>query len=297
MKIKSILFGFAVLAFLASCGDDAGSDITQVDDKEPIVEKDKSKQVFYQVPTPNEMFELIRRISDKKSSTELLNKPENVSNYIDSKQKALNFGIYSADLAYLSSFEIDTDALKYFNVINRLADELRISSAFEKDFFDRIQQNIASGDSLMSLSNETYFNAYAYLEENDRGATLALVVAGGWLEGIYLATNLVTDFDAQADVVERIVEQQLTLDNLLGFLDKYADDSDVGSVIAELEPLKDAFYAIDLSKKGSSTTMEKKGGKMVLGGSKPKLEISKEGFERISTEARNLRNKYVGVTI
>ena len=42
----------------------------------------------------------------------------------------------------------------------------------------------------MFLSNDTYFQAYSYLEENERGSTLALIVLGGWIESLYIMTNL-----------------------------------------------------------------------------------------------------------
>lgn len=297
MKIKHIILGFGAAAIIAACGEDTGSDITKVEDTDKKTEKeDESKvdrQVFYQVPTPNEMFGLITKLSDEKPNSAVLNSPDNASNYIDSRSKALNFGIYSADLAYLSSFEMDTDALKYFNVINKLSDELQISSAFEKDFFERIQDNINNGDSLMNMSNETYYNAYAYLEENERGPTLALVVAGGWLEGIYLVTNLVQDVEKNQDVVERIVEQQLTLENLMGFLGKYSDDQDVQATIEDFKPLVEAFNAIELGE-SSGSGFQKKGGKMVLGGSGTKVDIKQKDFDKIVEITSKIRNSYTG---
>ena len=44
----------------------------------------------------------------------LVNSLENSENYVDVKSKALNFGVYSADVAYLSCFGIGIDFLKYF---------------------------------------------------------------------------------------------------------------------------------------------------------------------------------------
>ena len=38
------------------------------------------------------------------------------------------------------------------------------------------------GDSLEVISNEAYFRAYQKLQDEEMGPTLALVLAGGWVE-------------------------------------------------------------------------------------------------------------------
>ena len=45
-------------------------------------------------------------------------------------------------------------------------------------------------DSLLFLSNETYYNAFAYLEDNGREKALAYIVLGGWIESLSILTQL-----------------------------------------------------------------------------------------------------------
>ena len=214
---------------LSSCGENeapiqdeeipAVADVSEVDEVNNEEEESFDPNLSYEVPTPSDLFLALQSLGSE-GKFDFLNNPSKVSNYGDKKSKALNFGVYFADLSYASSFNYGPELVKYIKVVDDLSDELNIKSALDKALTDRLQEHISAGtvDSIVSISSDTYYQAYDYLDQNKRGGTLRLIVAGGWIEGLYLLTNMVESYDAESPIVEEIASQQLTVESVMGFL-------------------------------------------------------------------------------
>lgn len=249
---------------------------------------------FYQVPTPDELFNLIKSSGAGAGDMSLLNDPANVENYVDNKSKALNFGMYSTDLAYSSSFNQGVETLKYYSSVRRLGDDLGISSAFNATMIERIESNLDQGDSLLNISKETYFNAYDYLEQNERGPTLALVITGGWVESLFIVSNMVSQYDANNETIDRLAEQKFTLEHLLEFLKKYeSEDDHVASTIADLQALKTIYDGVE---EVEFEVESNEGGRNTLGGTPTKLVLTEAQFNELVSTLATLRNTITGAT-
>ena len=163
---------FTLLSFFVSCAD-PGSTVVQEEDSVPEVEVEVSEdpidEVFYQVPSPNDLFNVLKDF-DITYNKNILNDLNNVETLNTKKAKALNCGVYAADLAYVSSLGQIGDASPIFETIRSLSKELEIENAMNDVIYTRIQENLdaSNPDSLFSLSNETYYKAYSYLNNNDR---------------------------------------------------------------------------------------------------------------------------------
>ncbi|MGZ3933018.1 MAG: hypothetical protein ACXVP0_17390, partial [Bacteroidia bacterium] len=194
-KIAYFLLPVATGLILSSCGGgedkndemDNGADST----KTQSAGNTAVSETFFQVPSPGEMLTFIKMVGGKNNkNTAFLNAPDNQKNYTDAKLKALNFGIYSCDLSYCSIFEIGVDALKYFKTVKQMGDQIGVSTAIKPEIMKRLEGNLGNSDSLSVITDDVYFSSFETLESGQQGATLALVVAGGWIESIYIATNL-----------------------------------------------------------------------------------------------------------
>ena len=247
--------------------------------------------VTYQVPTPNELFTLFNDV-EVIFDVNLLNPTSNADIYSTNKNKALSFGVYSADLAFAANFGEATESLKYFSVIKNIGDELNVNNAFDQLVFDRIEQNIQgnNNDSLFNLSNETYYNAYSYLKDNDRGATLSLIVVGGWVESLYILTNLV-DFEAQNGLLSRIADQRLTLENLYGFMSEYQNNSDVSEMMEALKPIEDVLMNLESNESAIATEVDDDGTYNLDGGAD--FIINQEQFNSLKEAVSALRNSII----
>jgi len=184
--------------FLSACSSDSTDESDQLDgdqaveEAEPIEEENKVKKsgkVFYTIPSPLELTSIIKKAGAAYDNT-LCNSVDNLSNYHTQTSMALNLGIYGADLSYSSIFEQTQETMHYFAACKRLADDLGITSAFGESTVKRIQQNLNNRDSLVSIISDSYWETDAYLKENNRSSTSALVVAGGWIEGLYISVNI-----------------------------------------------------------------------------------------------------------
>ena len=253
------------------------------------------QNINYQVPTPNELFSIIKDL-DVTFDASLLNSTENSDKYTTGLLQALNFGVYSADLAFTSSFGASNEALKYFGTVKTIGDNLKVSNAFDQTVFNRIQQNIEDDniDSLFTISNETYFNAYSYLEDNDRGATLSLIIFGGWIEGLYIMTNIEKHTEG-SELSYRISDQRFTYENLLGFMAKYQDDELVSDMMNELSELEEIFLSFEQTEEEVVTT-ETKEGKFNLDGGVT-LNMNIDQFNLLKDKVNELRTSIIEATI
>jgi hypothetical protein len=300
MKIKTILIttsSFLFTLFITSCsGDKTEEEIINAKDTTQVsaeVQKESSGyETFFQVPSPGEMLSFIKSVGKRdKSKITILNSTENINKYTDEKSKALNFGIYSTDLSYCSIFNLGSESIKYFKVVKQLGDQLGLSATIKPEVLARIEKNIDNTDSLVVITDDLYYSSFERLEEGKQGNILALVVAGGWLESVYIAINMVDKFQKDNPVIQRIADQKYTLENLIEFLKKHEENSpDVRQVKADLEDLMKSFNLLK-EEKISDTSLKQEGVKKLIGGG-INLVIDEKVFNEIKTKVLKLRNNY-----
>lgn len=290
----AFLIGFPIAIFTSCSGDTETVEENNEQVVEEVVEEVKNES-YYQIPSPDEMFGFIKESGLKYNATHL-NSIQNANNYTDPKQQALNFGIYSADLAYTAAFEEYQESIKYFGSIQKLGDQIGLSSAFDKSLVERIQNNLDNADSLVAITNTSYFAVVDYLEQNEQGDKLGLVASAGWLETVYIVANT-ANYAKDKAAVERLADQKLTLDNLILYLEKYADNADVNEVLGKFKELENVFAQLPEENSGSGISLKKKeGGKMVLGGGN-KIKISEAHFKAIKEKVSEIRNNIVKTAV
>ncbi|MCB0479082.1 MAG: hypothetical protein KDC84_13015 [Crocinitomicaceae bacterium] len=237
------------------------------------------------IPTPNDLFDLVKAVGVQMKPG-ITNDVAKVSEYVDSKSKALNFGVYSADLGYIACFEAGPDFLGYFKVIQKLGDDLGISAAFDQTLIDRIENNDGNLDSLFSISESTYFESYAFLEENGKGKELALIIAGGWVESMHIIFELSGDYKDGAVLNESIAGQQVVLESILEFMARYQDD--------DMMEIMDKFsnvlmtYTENMTYVETETEVKKEGDKVILGGGS-EFAMNEMAYNEIRKQIQELR--------
>jgi len=282
----------AITAFsFSSCGGGEKTDETDSVDSTKTEEPKTGpvSETFFQVPSPGEMLTFIKMVGGKTNKDiSFLNPPANEKNYTDAKSKALNFGIYSCDLSYCSIFEIGSESLKYFKTVKVMGDQIGVSTAIKPEVLKRLENNISSPDSLAVITDDVYFSSFEALEDSKQGPTLALVVAGGWLESIYIAVNL-AKYKADSPVIERLADQKYTLENLIEFLKKHESDPNVMAVKADFDGLLAEFNKI--GEQDAKPVKVKDDKTATLTGGK-QLVITEEVYNRIIGKIKAIRNSY-----
>jgi hypothetical protein len=128
------------------------------------------------------------------------------------------------------------------------------------------------------------------LKENERGATLSLIIVGGWVESLYILTNLVDDKNG-GELLSRVADQRLTLENLYGFMAEYQDDADVSEVMEALIPIEDVLMNLEVQESEVSTQVNENGTYNLEGGSD--FVLSKQQFNSLKDAVANLRSSIV----
>lgn len=287
---KVFVIGSAV-TFFASCGGGEGQS-DSIDTARTNMVKNNTQKVFYSVPSPIEMATLLQK-AGAKYDRQALNDVENVSKYSSNTSKALNLGVFGADLTYTSVFDQTTESMLFLKASKSLADGLGISDAFKKETIERIEANVNAKDSMMAIISETFTETDTYLQENDRANVSALVVAGGWIEGLYLACKVAKTAPKADDIKTRIAEQKLSLENLLGILGAYPDDAAIADISKDLLSLKEVFSSVTVNTDNTTMSTNQSTGVVTIGSDDSKPTLSPEQFEKISVKVEEIRNKIV----
>jgi len=279
MLLKISQKGYIVLLaliFLMGCASD-GEKKSTTDDGESIeaveqeVNEFYSQNITYKLPSPVELY-IFLEDNGATYQKELINSPENKARYYTVQSKTLNFGIYVSDLAYSTVFGQHQETFSYFKTTRELADELGYAEGFDKALVQRVENNQYNLDSLYQISNDAYWDACNYLEDQDRRDALALIYTGGWLESVYLAIKSVSEFDPENPIVIRIAEQQILLDNLIGTIYSLEPDLQPKDILDKLLDLQMTFDQLY---------------------DNTDVVITKEQFEEISNAIISLRNEIV----
>jgi len=298
MKKNLIIKGSVLLlstTFLLSCESDidVNIDTQPKNDVETIavdmIDSNNQESVIeYSVPTPNELFEIVKSQGGVLNLA-LVNPLENKSIYINTKSKAINFGVYSADIGYMSCFEHNLEFLKYSKVIEDIGTDLGISDVFNEELMARIENNEGNNDSLFVISNDTYFNSYQFLEENDKGTELALIISGGFFESLYIISNLAGEYSENNTIIEKIGGQKIVLENIIDFCSTYMDDESIGEIMIDLDELGQVYEEnMDFVEEKSSITTEDDIVTLNGGGH---FEMNEKTFNAVKIKVTEIRTK------
>ena len=284
---------------MASCGG-SGSESANEQDVEKAIDNEidssastlvKFNNVVFSVPSPYQFAFFIKELGIKYNK-DYLNTTKSASSYSTSFKKAVNMGVYGTDLAYLNIYEQIPDAVSYFSVLKILANDIGISNAFDQSTIQRIEKNMGNKDSLLYILSNTYRKADAYLKDNDRNANAVLILAGGWIESLYILTRVVQD-KPDEKVFQRIAEQKHPLDNLIKILSPYYNNSpEYVQMTDQLIELAYEFDGVEYKYEYKPPTHDA-AKKLTIVNSVSTLKITQEQIKNISQKIATLRTSVV----
>ncbi len=283
-----ILLGISVVSF--ACQNK--TKVSSSDLKQEVVGSSQSlkkvKNIFYNVPSPVEVTTIIQKMN-LPYHPDLLNPSSNSDNYLTQADKALNMGVYGADLSYIRIYEQYQDAANYLVVVKKFTRELGIPEEGERVIAKRLEKNLQNQDSLLRIITETFTDSDSYLKENKRGSTAALIILGGWIETLYLATNILDPETPENDMVRLIVEQRYSVKNLLALIEQFSDEKRMQDFLPDLRKLNAKFQEIGQEKSGKTKLISKKG-KAVIG-NKVKLNVPPNLLKDVKTINDRIRTR------
>lgn len=295
-KLIRLLIVLGLMVGIVGCSNsDKKTDTSNVVDEEQAQKENlvkEVKKVMFSLPSPVETTLLLKQAGAGYDES-LLNPTSNSTKYNTDKQKALNLGVYGADLSYASIFEQDQTIMQYMQVSKKLAIGLDLLAAIDQSIIDRLEANHDNRDSVIRIISETFLNSNSTLKEDNRPEMAALILAGGWVEALYLATQLTKDVVKDKELIERIVEQKLSFSELTQLLGEYAQqNADIAEVIGQLQGISKTFNEIEIVKSGIETVTDEESGTTVLKATQ-KINITQAQFDALKKEAAALRNSFI----
>jgi hypothetical protein len=257
------------------------------------VSDEAMEEIVHNVSSPVEMAALIRELGVP-FSTRYLATTDHVDDYHTSFKMAYNLGVFGADLGYLNMYGKNTQVVDYLTAINKLADGIKVGQFFDFSTLKRLATASDDIDSLMYISVNSFNNMDNYLRDNNRGHLSALMIAGIWIEGMYLATQVATEKPDPA-LAERIGEQKISLNNILLVLGNYEGQPDFPELIGQLNELKKEYDKIEITYEiGEPEQVEQDGMIMIVQNEKSIVHISDEQLESIIAKTEEIRNNMIG---
>ena len=252
MLTKKTVYAISILVIIVAAVFSSCKGKTKSADQDQVVSDSLNKtllatevgEVLYPLPTPFEMTKMLNDIGAT-YSTKNLNSTSKVEKYFKESQKAVNLGIYGADLAYVSTYQQQQDIQVYLNAIKKLADQLGITYDYSKLLSDEYKAKFNNKDSLTNIVTNTIYDTYYYLDQKSNPDLAVTMVTGMWVELMYIGTNISQDSYNYTGLVNIISKQKASYEKVMELLSGRNANADIKSLETKLQALKPAFDKVE----------------------------------------------------
>lgn len=287
-KTLAAALSAAALVSIQACTGNGGTQQGNVNDGIEEI-KEIEPTTFYMLPSPEDIFAF--SAEKMKYSSALLNPTDKADSYIDTKMQEINFGVFTADMAYAAAFGEYKDAVKYLNTIASISSKLGLESIFNKALSARVDKFIENKDSLKDIANDTYFDIKKQLENNKRFSTIAQISAGGWVECMYIITNSIESYSETDGNIKHIAEEKNVFTSLMQYLDQQKDKPGITSTINDMKPIEEAYAKFAYEEvEASNTASDDEDAPIKVGGNK-KIKITEENFNTLKSAISQVRQQ------
>jgi hypothetical protein len=281
-----------LLGILSSCGSSSSEkDKNSEEFKEAEESLQKQiKEVIYNIPSPTEI-PYVLQATGAEYNASLINQDSKAAKYVNITDKAaLNLGVYTADIGYLTSYDKTQEAIDYLNACKSLADGLGVIGTFDLEILKRFEANISNKDSLANLLDETSKQTEKFLKDDSRNKLAALVVSGSFVEGLYISTGLIKSYprnilpdDARnlilTPIIQVVLKQKNSVSDLLKMLSSVEQTGPVAEMVSDLQALEKAYAALNVNEQIKSNRAD--------------LVLTDKNLEQITQVVAKMRNSIV----
>jgi hypothetical protein len=245
------------------------------------------------IASPVEIANLLQKL-EVPFSQEYLATSIDANNENTNFDKALKLGILGADLGYLNMYERTSSSLDVLMSISKLAEALNVGHFFDFELIKRLSQNKSNLDSLLFMSIDSYEKIDAYLRDNDRGQLSALMIIGVWIEGQYIATQVINKFPDNI-LRDRIGEQKIILNDLLLLIAPYcANSQEFKALCEDLHALRSSYRDVRITyTQGDPVATEKDGGLVITQTATSMVDMTAEQLANIIEITKTIRNRLI----
>ncbi len=266
MPIKRILASCLLISlFLSACQSNSEQttandsqenldSIAQTNDSNAVTEE----EVSFNLPSALQIAYVLRK-SGVEYDQSLMNNPKNASKYTTTNyKKALNFGVYSTDLAYCifnKRFQESKESLK---ACKEIGSSLGLNQAFESDnMAQRFDKNISNEDSVVKIVSSLQLKSDAIFEENKQEHITVLAFTGAWTESLQIAMSMYgkeneqyTKETGSRKILGNILEQLLMSETIIRALKSVQNsETEIPELIRKIEEINSKTVTISAIEK------------------------------------------------
>jgi hypothetical protein len=245
-RLNQLLLIFVLL--LVSCSQNPAehSFIRQNDDSREVYSEIKEfRPIFYDMYSPMEARRLFYHL-DMVFDISILNPVYNIQRYNSTGKIALNLGIYGADMSFCHMFGQTQEAINYLSAISRLAHSMGLSDRFISNAAMAHERMVYHPDSLFDLATNIYLSADRQLIELDRAGAASLILAGGWIEALYIVGSFYDEENPEDTLAEQILSQKYSLDRLIALLSNQQTDEVISKYLLLIKQLKHVYDRVEI---------------------------------------------------
>ena len=300
MNFKALIGGLAVPAVIfsmasCSCGSDNGQLNNNFNeekaDSELVVSGEVVSDMIQNISSPVEMANEIKN-SGVGFSKDILNEAGKEGQYETSFKKAVNLGVYAADLGYINTFSKTTVVVDYLTSIKRLADGLGVGQFLDFSTLSALAKNSTNIDSLKQLSVNSFNNIDKYLREQHRSNVSTAIVVGTWIEGIYITGQVISQTNDKG-LVDRLGEQKNIVE-ILDIVVSSRTESEFKNLSKMMGDLKSIYDGVRITTElGQPETKEVDGMLVIEQNEITHVEITPEQVNSIIEQVNAIRNSII----
>ena len=299
-KVFYLLFVVAGIQLLAGCGGCSGNksdgdSLVMIDDSEgaPLkLSEDIMGDVIQNISSPVEMANMIK-LSGVDFSQQILNSPDNISRYETSFKKALNLGVFSADLGYINIFDRNNIVVSYLMAAKTLSDGIRVGQFFDYEALRKVATNSSNLDVLMEMSISSFNKIDTYLREQNRSDVSTLIITGAWIEGVYLSAKVLQQ-TKNKEMADRLAEQKHVVEILEIVLDNYKSQPNFPPLVEGISALREAYDSIKITTElGEPKKIESNGTLLVIQDEISTAHYTQEDIDKIIDIIISIRTQIV----
>ncbi|MBL7890310.1 MAG: hypothetical protein JNL24_12195 [Bacteroidia bacterium] len=281
--LKSTMLIATSMLFVACGSDTPKEELTEevAVDSTAVVEEE-TETTSYSLPSPLQIASIFKK-SGLKYKDGVTSSQKDVAKYTTNLNKALNLGVYSADLSYSVLNKQNQEAMNYMKLCRQLADNLGMGSVFDQgNLSARFEKNLGNEDSLAYIIAELQMVTDMYLDENNQQQVTSIVFAGAWVESLYIGSK-VFEKSKSKDLNSKLAEQMTILESIVNALKaEEKKDANITGLIADMESVKTIYDGLESVKKFKESTDEN-----------AEVTLSDEEVTQLTKKIEEVRTKFI----
>ena len=241
MYLKQRFFLFAIPFLLLSCEETNTTTFSKLPsfnlnrDSSTIQKESHVEKIYFNVPSTMKTAYILKKAGASYDASFPLN-PNKANDDFTTEQQALLLGIYGSDLNYTIVSNKNQETIYYLNSINSLGEKLGLGNILNQEMKNRIEKNVNSKDSMQVIITDLFWKIEQSLNEDGRSRIGALIVTGGWIEGLYVATQIAIKMPENIKIKSIICQQKFSSKDVLELVKNSCSSEYISDVV--LRPLK-----------------------------------------------------------